>query len=95
MGGGGRFCKKGFGIFPKIQSIQQKQQQVDFDDLLVCVVLADSKVELSDNQVEKQVDKVEANGVQAVDEVIEPAFKDYSVRTFLFAYLNERTVRGL
>jgi hypothetical protein len=44
----------------RVNRVDSKEKGGNLGNLLVCIVLADSKVELSDNQVEKQVDKVEA-----------------------------------
>ena len=67
-------------------------------NLLVDVVLASCIVKLSDDEMEKQVDKVVAKGGQAVHKVVEPGSKYLCFRSlvsFFRGYLNERTVRGL
>ena len=64
---------------------------------MVGVVSAYCIVELSDKEVEKQVDEVVTKRGQAIGKVIESESKDLIIRTFksLLFYLNERTVRGL
>ena len=67
-------------------------------NLLVGVVPASCIVKLSDDEMEKQVDKVVAKGGQAVHKVVEPGSKYLcfgSLISFFGGYLNERTVRGL
>ena len=65
--------------------------------LLVGIVPADCIVELGDEEVEKQVDKVVAKRGQAMDKVVESAVigSFYQNNKFGLAHLNERTVRGL
>ena len=58
---------------------------------------ADCIVELSDEEVEKQVDKVVAKRGQAMGKVVESESIYSFIKTFkhFWFYLNERTVRGL
>ena len=67
-------------------------------NLLVNVVPASCIVKLSDDEMEKQVDKMVAKGGQAVHKVVEPGSKYLCIGSLIslfWGYLNERTVRGL